>query len=121
MNSSTNTFHGSGQCGSSAIAILVDRVALIADRGRVPGIVAVRREQLVGRVIAVAGRGLTQTATGEVLGISQPKVTALLNGRLDGFSTDRLFRFLNALDCDVRITIARPHRKAAARVQVMAG
>ena len=42
-------------------------------------------------------RRLTQAAAGKLLGISQPNVSALLNGRLDGFSTDRLFRFLNAL------------------------
>ena len=51
-------------------------------------------------------RRLTQ-ADGKILGINQPKVSALLNGRLDGFSTDRLFRFLNALGCDVRISISR--------------
>ncbi|MEX2171440.1 MAG: helix-turn-helix transcriptional regulator [Pirellulales bacterium] len=66
-------------------------------------------------------RRLTQAATSKLLGISQPKVSALLNGRLDGFSTDRLFRFLNALGCDVRITVSRPKPRARGRVQVMAG
>ena len=55
----------------------------------------------------VRRRRLTQAAAGKLLGISQPRVSALLNGRLDGFSTDRLFRFLTALGCDVRITISR--------------
>jgi len=66
-------------------------------------------------------RRLTQAAAGKLLGISQPKVSALLNGRLDGFSTDRLFRFLNALGCDVRITISRPRPKARGQIQVKAG
>lgn len=66
-------------------------------------------------------RRLTQAAAGKLLGISQPKVSALLNGRLDGFSTDRLFRFLNALGCDVRITISRPRPKARGQIQVIAG
>ena len=66
-------------------------------------------------------RRLTQAAAGKLLGISQPKVSALLNGRLDGFSTDRLFRFLNALGCDVRITISRPHPRARGQIQVKAG
>lgn len=65
-------------------------------------------------------RGLTQAAAGKLLGISQPNVSALLNGRLDGFSTDRLFRFLNALGCDVRISVSRPHAKAPGRVLVAA-
>jgi predicted XRE-type DNA-binding protein len=45
----------------------------------------------------VKARRLTQVAAGKLLGIPQPKVSALLNGRLDGFSTERLIRFLNAL------------------------
>ena len=69
----------------------------------------------------VKGRKLTQAATGKLLGISQPNVSALLNGHLDGFSTDRLLRFLNALGCDVRITISPPHPRSPGRVQVMAG
>jgi predicted XRE-type DNA-binding protein len=67
----------------------------------------------------VERRGLTQAAAGKLLGINQPKVSALLNGRLDGFSSDRLFRFLNALGCDVRITVSRPHPRTAGRVQVL--
>lgn len=37
------------------------------------------------------------------------KVSALHWGKLDGFSTDRLFRFLNAMGRDVEIVI-RPAR-----------
>ena len=49
----------------------------------------------------VQSRGLTQAAAGKLLGITQPNVSKRLNGRLDGFSTDRLFRFLNRLSCDI--------------------
>ena len=48
---------------------------------------------------------LTQTKASKILGIDQPKVSALMKGRLDGFSSDRLFRFLNALGQDIEITI----------------
>jgi hypothetical protein len=44
-----------------------------------------------------------------------------LNGRLDGFSTERLIRFLNALGCDVRISVSRPHPRKPGQVQVLAG
>jgi hypothetical protein len=37
------------------------------------------------------------------MGIDQPKVSALLNGRLANFSTDRLMRLLTALGQDVEI------------------
>lgn len=69
----------------------------------------------------VNARRLTQAATGKILGIPQPKVSALLRGRLEGFSTDRLFRFLNALGCDVQITVSPPHPRRAGQVRVMAG
>jgi phage-related protein/predicted XRE-type DNA-binding protein len=66
-------------------------------------------------------RRLTQAAAGKVLGISQPKVSALLNGQLDGFSTDRLFRYLTALGCDVRIAVSAPRPRARGTIRVKAG
>jgi len=50
-------------------------------------------------------RKLTQKRAAAVLGIDQPKISNLRRGRLDGFSADRLFRFLTALDRDVEIRI----------------
>lgn len=50
-------------------------------------------------------RGLSQANAAKILGIGQPKVSALRNGRLSGFSVERLIRFLNALDRDVEIVI----------------
>ncbi len=54
-------------------------------------------------------RKLTQKQAALVLGIDQPKISALLRGRLDGFSSERLFRFLNALDWDIEIVIKPVH------------
>ena len=56
--------------------------------------------------------GCTQAETADQLGISQPKVSALLNYKLEGFSVERLMHFLTALDQDVEIVI---RRKASAR------
>ena len=53
----------------------------------------------------VARRGWTQARAAEALGIDQPKVSALLRGRLAGFSIERLLRFLTALDQDVAIVV----------------
>ena len=50
-------------------------------------------------------RGLTQKEAGKILGINQPKVSALKNGRLKGFSIERLFSYLEALDQHIEITI----------------
>ena len=42
-------------------------------------------------------RKLTQQEAADLLGTDQPKVSALLRGRLEGFSADQLFRILKAL------------------------
>ena len=49
---------------------------------------------------------LTQIEAAEILGIDQPKVSALIRGRLRSFSLERLIRFLNALGQDVNIMIS---------------
>jgi predicted XRE-type DNA-binding protein len=54
---------------------------------------------------------LTQTAAAKILGIAQPKVSRLLRGYFENFSLERLFRFLNKLGQDIRISISdEPHR-----------
>lgn len=58
-------------------------------------------------------RRLKQTDAAKLLGIPQPKVSALTNYRLDGFSVEKLMGFLTALDQDVEIMI-RPRAHAGA-------
>ena len=57
----------------------------------------------------IKARTLRQADAGEILGVPQPKVSALANYRLDGFSVERLMGFLTALNQDVEIII-RPRR-----------
>jgi predicted XRE-type DNA-binding protein len=69
----------------------------------------------------VEERRLTQAAVAGLLGITQPKVSALLNYKLAGFSVERLMTFLTALDRDVEIVIKRkPRSRPAARISVVA-
>jgi predicted XRE-type DNA-binding protein len=64
-------------------------------------------------------RRLSQTGAAHVLNINQPKISALVNYRLDGFSVERLMHFLNALDRDVEIVIRKkPRSRRAARIMV---
>jgi predicted XRE-type DNA-binding protein len=64
---------------------------------------------------------MTQTQAAELLGIDQPKVSALINGKLSGFSTVRLFRFLNALGRDVEIVVkTKLKSRSQARTRVVA-
>lgn len=48
---------------------------------------------------------LTQAKAAELLGIDQPKVSALMRGKLSGFSMERLFHFLNILGRDIQIVV----------------
>jgi predicted XRE-type DNA-binding protein len=50
-------------------------------------------------------RKLKQNEAAAILGINQPKVSAIANGRLKDFSIERLIEFLNKLDQDVKIMI----------------
>ena len=64
-------------------------------------------------------RRLTQAAAAALMGIDQPKVSALVNGRLANFSTERLMRLLTAMGHDVEITVSaepRPHAPGRLRV-----
>jgi predicted XRE-type DNA-binding protein len=66
----------------------------------------------------IAKRGLTQAAAAELLKIDQPKISALVRGRLAGFSLDRLVRFLVLLGSDVQIVV-KPRTRAMGRARVL--
>ena len=62
-------------------------------------------------------RGLTQMAAAQLMGIDQPKVSAMLAGQFRGYSVERLMRFLVALGHDVEIVV-KPRTKGAAQLRV---
>jgi predicted XRE-type DNA-binding protein len=67
------------------------------------------------------GRALSQAEAAKVLGLRQPKVSALRNYKLAGFSVERLMNLLTALDQDVAIIIrTKPRTRKAARISVVA-
>ena len=73
----------------------------IAEPGR-----ALAKAELARQISAIIrSRHLSQTKAAQLLGVDQPKVSALVQGRLPGFSIDRLLRFLNALGQDIEIRI----------------
>jgi predicted XRE-type DNA-binding protein len=65
----------------------------------------------------LARRKLTQAAAAKVLGVNQPKVSALKGYKLEGFSVERLMHFATLLQHDVVIEI-RPRAKARGGGQV---
>jgi predicted XRE-type DNA-binding protein len=67
----------------------------------------------------IQARLLSQTAAARLLDVNQPKISALMNYCLDGFSVERLMHFLNALDRDVEIVIRKkPRSRRSARIMV---
>lgn len=68
---------------------------------------------------AIKRNRLTQMQCAEMLGISQPKVSELLNGRFRGYSVERLMHFLNALGQDVDIVVKERPQTRSARVSVL--
>ena len=66
-------------------------------------------------------RKLSQADAAKVLGVTQPKVSALRHYKLAGFSVERLMNLLTALDQDVEIVIRRkPRSRKAGRISVVA-
>ena len=68
----------------------------------------------------VERRKLNQTEVAAALGINQPKVSALLHYKLEGFSVERLIRFLTALGHDVEIVIRVKPRTRSGHLAVRA-
>ncbi len=60
--------------------------------------------------VLIKKKRLTQIRAAELLNLDQPKISALLQGKLSGFSLERLISFLTLLDQDVTIRVAPKKR-----------
>jgi predicted XRE-type DNA-binding protein len=78
------------------------------------------KAELAAKIIAeIQRRRLTQSQAAAILGIDQPKVSALKQGKLSGFSIERLMRLLLILGRDIEITVrGRSKSGAVARLRV---
>ncbi len=108
MNEKHEVFHGSSN--------------VFADLGLPDAEELLAKSELARQIITITGeRLLTQVQTADILGIDQPKVSALVRGKLAGFSLERLIHFLNLLGKDVQIVVkakARTRQHAGLRVVV---
>ncbi len=78
------------------------------------------RAELMRKIATVvAERGLTQTQAGELMRMDQPRVSALIKGKIGKFSTDRLLQALSDLGQDVEVRIT-PARTGKGRLRVAA-
>lgn len=80
----------------------------------------IKAEMALAIARSIKKRNLTQAAAGEIIGVDQAKVSALLRGRLTGFSIERLVMFLVKLGRDVDITISKVHANREGKVRVKA-
>jgi predicted XRE-type DNA-binding protein len=78
----------------------------------------VKIAQAIGATIKK--RGLNQKAAGDVIGVDQAKVSALLRGQLRAFSVERLMKYLMLLGRDIDVKISREHAGRHGRIRVTA-
>jgi len=79
------------------------------------------KAQLASRIREIVrGSRLTQVAAASLMGIDQPKVSALLSARLADFSSERLMRLLTRLGQDVEIVVkSKPRGRQRGRIRVV--
>ena len=80
---------------------------VFADLGLPDSEALLAKAKLVSKIAdAIAALNLTQTEAAHRIGLTQPKISELLHGKLDGFSMQKLMLILNALGQDVHINTA---------------
>ena len=89
-------------------------INVYADLGRADADAMLVKAQLASKIADIMKRRrLTQMEAAELLGMPQPKVSAMLNGRFRGISEEKMMRCLLALGQNVQIVV-KPARKGKA-------
>lgn len=87
---------------------------IYADLGRPNAAEMLVKAELVVKIMEETDRRrLTQMQAAELLGIDQPKISALRRGHFKGFSIERLLKFLLLLDFDIEINIKKKPKSRA--------
>lgn len=74
----------------------------------------IRADLLIQLQKAIRAKGLKQADVAKVLRVTQPRVSDLLRGRVDLFSTDALIDMLARLDIRVRLVVKAARSKKVA-------
>ena len=70
------------------------------------------RSQLLSEVSKlIKASKQSQKEIAKLLGITQPKVSMLVSGKLSAFSTDTLLHYLSLLGCQIEIRLKKPKRR----------
>ena len=85
---------------------------VFADMGVAEPEQALAKAKLAAKIAAaIDEEKLTQTEAAERLGTDQAKVSAIVRGRLDQFSTERLLQYAQMIGYDVEIRVSRRHQR----------
>jgi predicted XRE-type DNA-binding protein len=92
-----------------------------ADLGYTDGDEMLIKAQLVAKIAELLKkRRLTQEGAAAILGLTQPRVSALLRGRFRGISERRLLDCLTRLGRDVQIVVKpAPRRRESGRLTLL--
>ncbi len=71
-----------------------------------------RADLMIELTKLIRARHLTQTAAAKWLGVTQPRISDLMRGKIDRFSTDNLIEMLGHAGLRVSFTL-KPRRKVA--------
>jgi predicted XRE-type DNA-binding protein len=63
-------------------------------------------------------RKLTQKQAASLLETDQAKISAVMNGKVSGYTYDRLVHYLNKLSCDVTLVVTPSETVSAGKVRV---
>jgi predicted XRE-type DNA-binding protein len=119
-NGTTNKRARTKTTGEKPVRIERGSGNVFADLGFANPDLALAKAELVKRIRdLLAERKLTQAKAAKLLGLDQPKVSALVRGRVEGYSIDRLFRFLSALGQRVEISVRPNVNKSESREVVV--
>ncbi|MGH8677362.1 MAG: helix-turn-helix domain-containing protein [Burkholderiales bacterium] len=79
------------------------------------------KAKLVSKISEIVrSKGLTQAETAKILGLTQPKISALLRGQFRGISERKLIDCLTSLGRDVEIVVKdSPRRRAGGKLTVV--
>jgi predicted XRE-type DNA-binding protein len=94
---------------------------VFADLGLESPTEALAKAKIATRINSIIEeQGLTQKEAAKMLGLDQPKISALKRGHLARFSLERLLILLTVLDLDVDIVIhPKPAHRPSGEISVM--
>ena len=100
----------------SPLEIEVGSANVFADLGLEDAPELKLKAAIVGQINSILShRNLTQVQASDLLGLPQPKISALKNGKLRGFSLEKLLEIMVKLDRDVEIGFKKTSKRDSSR------